>query len=116
VSMDGSTHDTPTLSYKTKEEKRRFYNSSRWSKVRLEALARDRYECVWCRDKGRVTTKEHITLEIDHILEIETHPHLALDLDNLRTLCRRCHNKRHNRLQFRPKKKPNKWANDECFD
>jgi 5-methylcytosine-specific restriction enzyme A len=113
VSMDGSTN-TPT--YTTKEDKRRFYNSGAWSRIRLEALARDRYECIWCRDKGRVTTKEHVTLEVDHILEIETHPEKALDLENLRVLCRKCHNLRHNRLQFRPQKKVNKWADDESFD
>lgn len=102
--------------YITKEQKRKLYNSGAWAKLRAEALARDNHECIWCKARGGVTTKQHMTLEVDHIQEIETHPHMALDLDNLRTLCRRCHNKRHNRLQFRQQKKVNKWADDECFD
>lgn len=114
MNMDGSTHDTPT--YTTKQDKIRFYNSGDWERIRQQALDRDRHECTWCAARGEVTTKEIMTLEVDHIQEIETHPHLSLDLDNLRTLCRRCHNKRHNRLQFRPTKKVNKWADDESFD
>ena len=113
MNKDGSTN-TPT--YQSKEDKRRFYNSGAWARIRQQALDRDRHECIWCRDRGGVTTKEVMTLEVDHIREIEDYPDLALDLDNLRTLCRRCHNKRHGRLQYRPKKKPNKWAEDECFD
>lgn len=114
MNKDGSTNDTP--SYKTKAEKRKLYNSGAWAKIRQEALARDKYECTWCKAKGELTLKQHMTLEIDHIKEVEFYPELAFDLDNLRTLCRRCHNRRHNRLQFRPQpKKENKW-NDESFD
>jgi 5-methylcytosine-specific restriction enzyme A len=103
--------------YKTKKEKKRLYNSAAWQKLRAEALARDNHECIWCKEKGRLTLKQHMTLEIDHILEIETHPERALDLDNLRTLCRRCHNRRHGRLQFREQqqKQEKKW-DDESFD
>lgn len=98
--------------YKTKEQQRKFYKSSTWQKLRRLALERDRYECVWCRAEGKVTTKEHATLEVDHIAEIETNPELAEELSNLRTLCRSCHNLRHNRFGF-VNKKPNKWSEDE---
>lgn len=77
-----------------------FYSSPEWRQLRKEALERDHYECVWCRDEGRLTT---INLEVDHILELDDYPEHALDLDNLRTLCRSCHNKRHGRFQFREK-------------
>ncbi|QDP99433.1 HNH endonuclease [Lysinibacillus fusiformis] len=90
--------------YKTKQEKSTFYKSSAWQKLRLKALERDNHECIWCAEEGRVTTKHDAVLEVDHINEIEYHPELALDLDNLRTLCKACHNKRHNRFDGKEKK------------
>lgn len=84
------------------EECREFYNSSEWRSLRRQALERDHYECVWCREQGRVTRN---SLEVDHIKELEFYPEYALDLDNLRTLCKECHNKRHGRFQFRGSKK-----------
>lgn len=86
----------------TREERREFYNSSEWRSLRRQALERDHYECVWCREEGKVTTEN---LEVDHIKELEFYPEFALNLDNLRTLCKECHNKRHNRFQFRKSQK-----------
>ena len=90
------------IDVETRESRREFYNSDSWRKLRLEALNRDHHECVWCRDEGRVT---RTLLEVDHIKELEYYPEHALDLDNLRTLCKECHNKRHNRFQFRKSSK-----------
>lgn len=95
----------------TREARHKFYNSTAWIKLRLKVLQRDHNECVWCKAAGRVTTRENAVLEIDHIQELEYHPELALDLDNLRTLCKDCHNKRHNRWQ----KKNNLKFDDETF-
>ena len=85
----------------TREQRNQFYNSSEWRTIRRQVLKRDHYECVWCRDEGKVTTTN---LEVDHIKELEFYPEFALDLDNLRTLCKECHNKRHGRFQFRKSK------------
>lgn len=82
-----------------------FYRSQAWRRKRLEGLKRDRFECVWCRESGKLTTKR---LEVDHIKEYDSHPELGLELDNLRTLCHYCHNKRHNRA--------NRWQFDERWD
>ncbi|HFR4577697.1 TPA: HNH endonuclease signature motif containing protein, partial [Streptococcus suis] len=70
-------------------------------------VKRDRYRCVQCYAKGIVVTER---LEVDHIQTIEDRPDLALDIDNLRTLCRHCHDKRHNRLPSSAK-----WA-DERYE
>jgi len=53
-------------------------------------------------------------LVVDHIKELEDYPELALDDDNLETLCVNCHNKKHGRY-YRGfnNKKVNKWAHDE---
>lgn len=86
----------------TRAERALFYASQLWRSLRSQALERDHYECVWCREEGKVTTNN---LEVDHIKELEYYPEYALDLDNLRTLCKECHNKRHNRFQFRKSSK-----------
>lgn len=78
-----------------REERNQFYNSSEWRALRKLVLERDHNECVWCKDEGKVTREN---LEVDHIKELEFYPEFALDIDNLRTLCKACHNKRHDRF------------------
>lgn len=105
--------------YKTIEQKRKFYDSGVWKKLREEVKKRDNYECQECKRQGRVTidTNEYsesarrkkIQLVVHHIKELEHHPELALEIDNLETVCVDCHNKEHGR-EF-GKKEP-KW-NDE---
>ncbi|SJZ89574.1 HNH endonuclease [Pilibacter termitis] len=90
-----------------------FYLSKEWRKIRKEVLVRDHYECVWCRKRGEVTTLASATLEVDHIKELKDYPELALDKDNLRTLCKKCHNERHGRIIFEKQKK--KKFDDEIF-
>lgn len=73
--------------YSDRDNARRFYKSKEWSGVngiRKQALARDDYECVWCKEEGRVTTTN---LEVDHIVPLEEDPSKKTELDNLRTLC-----------------------------
>ena len=83
------------INVSTREERSEFYNSRDWRELREVALERDHHECVWCREQGRVTTED---LEVDHIKELEFYPEFSLDIDNLRTLCKACHNKRHDRF------------------
>lgn len=98
----------------TKELRHLFYQSTEWRQLRLKALERDHYECLWCKNEGRVTTSH---LEVDHIKELEYYPELALDIDNLRTLCKYHHNMRHERFQFRSwkAKEPKAYREDEWF-
>lgn len=90
----------------TKEHRAQFYSSSEWRRLRDEAMSRDHYECVWCAAEGKVTTDQ--VLEVDHIKELEYYPQYALDIDNLRTLCKECHNKRHNRFEYKARAKKTK--------
>lgn len=76
----------------TKEQRKEFYHSVEWQRLREQALLRDHYECQWCRANGKVSEG---VLEVDHIKDVEHYPESATDLDNLRTLCKDCHNKRH---------------------
>lgn len=98
----------------SKSERRAFYNSLAWKNFRPLVLERDNYECVWCKQEGRLTAAHNATLEIDHIKELEYYPELALELDNCRTLCKECHNKRHERFNFRKSNREKKW--DDEFD
>ena len=101
--------------YRTKEQKREFYDSKAWrgkDGLREQALRRDGWECVWCKEEGKVTTKDRATLEVDHIHEIETHPEKAWDLDSLRTLCKYHHNVRHQRFDGRETKEK-KWKDEK---
>ena len=60
-----------------------FYQSAAWRVLRLKALKRDGHRCVVCHcdvsGKGQS--------RVDHIKPRRTHPQLALELGNLRTLC-----------------------------
>lgn len=109
------------IEYRTKQQKRKFYDSGDWKKLRAEIKKRDNYECQECKRNGIVSVdtneysesakRKKIMLLVDHIKELDVYPELALDDDNLETLCVGCHNKKHGR-EF-GKKKPNKWLHDE---
>ena len=104
--------------FKNEKERKKFYKSKVWREFRLKALERDNYECVWCRQEGKVTMdsikeegkKKEVILNIDHIKPIEDYPELALELDNLQTLCIYHHNVKENRVFGR---KVSKWDKDE---
>ena len=62
-----------------------FYSSKQWRAVRLLALQRDLFRCTVCgRDIGGLGQAR-----VDHVLPRETHPELAYDMTNLRSLCPR---------------------------
>lgn len=101
----------------TRTDRKKFYQSKEWKELRAEAMKRDHYECVWCARDGRVNTRS--VLEVDHIKELEKYPSDALDIDNLRTLCKECHNKRHNRFNYHSnvnKKKKKKYSTADYDD
>ncbi|MFD2637700.1 HNH endonuclease [Piscibacillus salipiscarius] len=110
--------------YKTREQKRKFYDSRDWKRMRLYIKQRDNYECQECKRNGfvKIDTNEYseqakrkkIQLVVDHIKDLEDYPELALDEENLETLCVKCHNKKHGRhFVFKFKRKPTKWDGDE---
>ena len=58
-----------------------------WQRLRIQALNRDHWLCRWCLGEGRLTP----ATEVHHLIPVETDPSRALDLDNLVSLCRVCH-------------------------
>ena len=69
----------------------KFYKSSAWEKKRLEILERDNYECQVCKEEGGFAP----ATTVHHILHLENRPDLALDDDNLLSVCAACHNREH---------------------
>lgn len=69
---------------------RKFYDSARWRRVRLVAMQRDHYQCQHCLHNDRMIT---IATEVHHIQELKDYPEKGLDLDNLVSLCWKCHEK-----------------------
>jgi len=60
-----------------------FYHTPAWRRVRRAALIRDGYICQGCHRRPAV--------EVHHIQELERVPELALDVNNLTSLCHECH-------------------------
>lgn len=105
------------------QERREFYNSQAWRKKRKDIKKRDNNECQWCKKEGRVTIdtgtlnrngRKKNALIVHHIKERLEHPELALDDDNLVTVCFKCHEQHHERWTDNVgKQKENKWTADE---
>lgn len=74
-----------------------FYKSAHWRRLRKTALERDHYMCQDClaaKRRGEMIRPRSASV-VHHILPRDKYPELALDLDNLVSLCDACHNKRH---------------------
>ena len=72
----------------------KFYGSKKWQDCRELAIKRDRYLCVDCLKAGQYTAAE----EVHHIEELNAgnveDESVSLNLDNLVSLCRKCHKAR----------------------
>jgi len=89
-----------------------FYSSKEWKQTRSQVRARDNNECQECKRQGKVFTNKsepgkRKRLDVDHKRELEDYPELCLTMENLETLCIRCHNKKHDRYQ------KNKWDDEQ---
>lgn len=71
------------------------YHSTRWRALRLERLRMDNYRCVMCNAECYGKKRGSLSPRVDHIKEVKSHPELAWDKNNLRTLCPTCDNRRH---------------------
>lgn len=74
-----------------------FYHGKEWKQLRKAALHRDQGMCQDCMDAFRrgVGGKPRRAEMVHHLVPREERPDLALVLENLRSLCNQCHNKRH---------------------
>ena len=89
-----------------------FYKSGIWRSKRQQILKRDNFECQRCKDQGKFSPAEIV----HHIKHLREYPELALDDENLLSVCGACHNILHPEKNFKAnqaKKKepitPERW-------
>jgi len=70
---------------------KKFYKSGVWKNKREQILKRDNFECQRCKRNGEFSKAK----VVHHIKHLDEFPELALDDDNLESLCKQCHNKEH---------------------
>lgn len=68
-----------------------FYRKAAWQKLRQMALSRDNGICVRCYKKNKIKKAD----VVHHIVYLTDNIQLALDLNNLESLCHACHNAEH---------------------
>lgn len=73
-----------------KAQSKNFLNSKEWRDLRQQALKK--YGCI-CKHCG-----SDKNINIDHILPRKFYPELALDINNLQTLCGPCNKRKGNIL------------------
>jgi 5-methylcytosine-specific restriction endonuclease McrA len=71
-----------------------FYVSKEWREVRAKRLKMDSYTCTECGGFCGGRKRGQPSPHVDHIKTLRDHPELALDINNLRTLCGPCHSRR----------------------
>lgn len=80
-----------------------FYNTKAWKRVRAQVKRRDCMLCQDCLADGLITPAE----EVHHIVEVTPDnvddPSITLNPENLVSLCRKCHRKRHSGFALRYK-------------
>ena len=92
-----------------------FYGTDAWKRCRAAALRRDHGLCQRCLKEGRREifadgrTFPVLATMVHHKLHLEDRPDLALNLDNLVSLCDACHEKEH-------PERHTKSASDGAFD
>lgn len=73
-----------------------FYHTKEWKAARRARLERDHGMCVECLaafEAGGV--RPRMATLVHHVIPRKERPDLALDIDNLRSLCDVCHNRAH---------------------
>ena len=96
-----------------------FYIKKVWREKRKEIIQRDHCECQACKRKGKIkvlkikTNDKSKRAYVHHIKHLKDYPELALDNDNLETLCFYCHEEEHTEERKRYVKTKEHYTNDE---
>lgn len=74
-----------------------FYHTAAWKRIRQAALMRDGGMCQACMErlKDGIGFHPRRATMVHHIIPVSERPDLALELDNLRSLCAACHAAEH---------------------
>lgn len=90
-----------------------FYIGKIWREKRIYIIDRDHYECQACKKKGKIkilklnANNKNERAYVHHKKNLKEYPELALDNNNLETLCFNCHEEEHKdeRKRFQTKEK-----------
>ena len=88
----------------------KIHNSRKWKKKRDYIKKRDGYLCRECRRYGRNTQAQLV----HHIYPVEDYPELALNNDNLISLCVKCHELMHDRADNEVTTVGERWQNKKA--
>lgn len=84
------------MSRKRYKESDPFYHSDPWKAARWARLEKDNFTCCDCMERYLVTgEKPRAATMVHHVIPRSERPDLELEIDNLRSLCSICHNRRH---------------------
>ena len=75
------------------EERNQFYSSPEWRQVRTQVIKEHGSICSECGIK----IKNRLDVTVDHIQPRSKYPELALNIENLRVLCRSCNSQKGDR-------------------
>ena len=84
-----------------------FYHSQAWRKLRRQALERDKHLCQVCLQHNELTLAD----TVHHIKPIRQNEAEKLSLNNLISVCRKCHNELHREKPMTLKKKNRRLNN-----
>ena len=76
---------------KANRNERHGIGTYRWQQLRLKALARDNWQCQRC---STIEVAEHV----HHIQSRHARPDLAFEIENLESLCAKCHRMEHGEM------------------
>ena len=85
------------MGQKQKKETLPFYATAGWHRVRAAALERDCGMCQSCMRKFEdgIIKRPRRAEMVHHKIPVRERPDLAMELDNLVSLCNRCHADEH---------------------
>jgi hypothetical protein len=88
----GASKAPPHGSYHGDVNGPEFLSSYQWRTLRMKVLTHYGPKCMCCG----ATPQTGAVMNIDHIKPRRTHPHLALDFENLQVLCHECNHGKSN--------------------
>lgn len=74
---------------RSRKRKDPFFDTKAWQRLRWQVLQRDDFSCTACG-----TYIGQRGANVDHVQSRAVRPDLALEPDNLRTLCHACHSRK----------------------
>lgn len=73
------------LAERAKKKKTNFYSTWAWRKLRYKVIKHYGKTCMACNASGK-----DVQIQVDHIKPRSLFPELALDFENMQTLCADC--------------------------